>query len=127
MKKWIVRLEAGERERLGQLVRGGKAAAYKIRHANVLLAVAEADGGRGLKDEEVVRIGQSVLIYPKNVRGDRSRFNTDRAHRSEGSDIHYRVVRSIARCPCTARGPLCHPAKLRLRHTSQCLSSRMLK
>lgn len=41
MKKWIVRLEAEERERLRQLVRVGKTAAYKIRHANVLLAVGE--------------------------------------------------------------------------------------
>jgi len=55
MKKWMVRLEAEERERLGQLVRVGKAAAYKIRHANVLLAVDEADGGRGLSDEGVAR------------------------------------------------------------------------
>jgi transposase len=55
MKKWIVRLEAEERGRLEQLVRSGKTAAYKIRHANVLLAVDEADCGRGLKDEEVAR------------------------------------------------------------------------
>lgn len=53
MKKWIVRLEAEERARLKQLVRIGKAAAYKIRHAHVLLAVDEGDGGRGLKDEQV--------------------------------------------------------------------------
>jgi hypothetical protein len=33
MKKYIVRLEADERERLQRLVRAGKAAAYKIRHA----------------------------------------------------------------------------------------------
>jgi len=55
MKKWIVRLEAEERRRMEQLVRSGKTAAYKIRHANVLLAVDGADGGRGLKDEEVAR------------------------------------------------------------------------
>jgi hypothetical protein len=55
MKKWIVRLEFEERNRLGQLVRVGKAAAYKIRHANVLLAVDEADGGRGVTDEGVAR------------------------------------------------------------------------
>lgn len=61
MKKWIVRLEAEERARLEQLVGGGKAAAYKIRHANVLLAVDEAEDGRGLQDEEVARtLGISV-------------------------------------------------------------------
>jgi hypothetical protein len=55
MKKWVVRLEAEERQRLEQLVRVGKAAAYKIRHANVLLAVDESEQGPGCKDEEVSR------------------------------------------------------------------------
>ena len=55
MKKWIVRLEAEERRQLEQLVRGGKAAAYKIRHATVLLAVDESEEDRGCKDEEVSR------------------------------------------------------------------------
>jgi transposase len=53
MKKWIVRLEAKERESLEHLVRVGKAAAYKIRHANVLLAVDESEPGPKLKDEQV--------------------------------------------------------------------------
>ena len=42
-KTYIVRLEAAERARLKDLVRAGKRAAYKIRHANVLL-MADADG-----------------------------------------------------------------------------------
>ncbi len=50
MKKWIVRLEAEERERLRQLVRGVKTAAYKIRRANVLLAVDESEDGASLPD-----------------------------------------------------------------------------
>lgn len=61
MKKWIVRLETEEREGLRKLVSGGKAAAYKIRHANVLLAVDESVAGPGLPDEEVARtLGISV-------------------------------------------------------------------
>lgn len=55
MKRWIVRLEAEERQQLEQLVRVGKAAAYKIRHAHVLLAVDESEQGPGCKDEEVSR------------------------------------------------------------------------
>lgn len=55
MKKWIVRLEAEERQPLEQLVRVGKAAAYKIRHAHVLLAVDESEQGPGCQDEEVSR------------------------------------------------------------------------
>ena len=55
MKRWIVRLEAEERNRLEQLVRTGKAAAYKIRHAHVLLAVDESDAGPKLSDEQVAQ------------------------------------------------------------------------
>lgn len=50
MKKYIVRLEAEERCRLEQLVRVGKAAAYRIRHANILLAVDESGAGPKMKD-----------------------------------------------------------------------------
>jgi transposase len=55
MKKYIVRLEAEERLRLEQLVRVGKAAAYRIRHANILLAVDESEGGAKMKDVEAAR------------------------------------------------------------------------
>ena len=42
-KKYIVRLSNQERETLESMVTKGKAAAYRIRHANILLAV-DADG-----------------------------------------------------------------------------------
>jgi transposase len=50
MKKYIVRLEAAERVRLEQLIRVGKTAAYRIRHANILLAVDESPAGAKMKD-----------------------------------------------------------------------------
>ena len=43
MKKYIIRLTQAEREQLRALVRNGKAAAYRITHANILLK-ADADG-----------------------------------------------------------------------------------
>jgi hypothetical protein len=55
MKKYIVRLDAVERHRLEQLVRVGKAAAYRIRHANILLAVDESDGGAKMSDAEAAQ------------------------------------------------------------------------
>jgi len=55
MKKYIVRLDAAERERLEQLVRVGKAAAYRIRHANILLAVDESAPGLKMKDDAAAR------------------------------------------------------------------------
>ena len=48
----MVRLEAEERNRLEPLVRTGKAAALRIRQANILPAVDESAGGAKLKDRE---------------------------------------------------------------------------
>jgi len=71
MKKYTVRLEAAERQRLQQLVRVGKAAAYRIRHANILLAVDEsADGPKG-KDAEVAR---TLGVGVRSVESLRERF-----------------------------------------------------
>lgn len=42
-KRYLVRLTSEERQQLEELVAKGKAAAYRIRHANILLAV-DADG-----------------------------------------------------------------------------------
>ena len=59
MKKYIVSLDTDERERLQQLTRAGKAAAYKIRHANMLL-MADVDGP-AWNDEQIVEgLGVSV-------------------------------------------------------------------
>jgi len=55
MKKYTVRLDAKERCRLEQLIGVGKAAAYRIRHANVLLAVDESDAGQKMKDVDAAR------------------------------------------------------------------------
>jgi hypothetical protein len=55
MKKYIVRLQAVERSMLEQLVRIGKAAAYRIRHANILLAVDQSDEGPKMKDIDAAR------------------------------------------------------------------------
>ncbi len=59
MKKYIVRLDNAERDRLQRLVRVGKAAAYKIRHAHMLL-MADADGP-GWADEQIAE-GLSVSV-----------------------------------------------------------------
>jgi predicted DNA-binding protein len=71
MKKWIVRLKSEERERLRQLVRVGKAAAYKIRRANVLLAVNESEDGPGLAD---VRVVETLQVGVRSIESLRRRF-----------------------------------------------------
>lgn len=50
-KRYIVRLTDEERQELSELVSKGKAAAYKIKHANILLKV-DADGP-AWSDEQV--------------------------------------------------------------------------
>jgi hypothetical protein len=55
MKKYIVRLEADERTCLKQLVGTGKAAAHRIRHANILLAVDQSEAGLKMTDVEAAR------------------------------------------------------------------------
>ena len=55
MKKYIVGLEAGEHLRLEQIVRVGKSAAYRIRHANILLAVDASEAGPKMKDVDAAR------------------------------------------------------------------------
>jgi transposase len=71
MKKYTVRLEAAERQRLQQLVRVGKAAAYRIRHANILLAVDESEDGPKGKDADVAAM---LGVGVRSVESLRERF-----------------------------------------------------
>lgn len=68
MKKYIVRLETEERQRLEQLVRVGKAAAYKIRHANILLAADESKEGPRLRDRQVAKAFGVAVRSIENLR-----------------------------------------------------------
>ena len=65
-KKYIVRLPREERESLEELVNKGKSAAYRIKHANILLAV---DGdGPGWSDQQTAWAYHCHLNTVKNVR-----------------------------------------------------------
>lgn len=68
-KKYVVRLTAEEREGLENLVSKGKTAAYKIKHANILLK-ADADGP-GWTDEA---IAEAFSVHAHTVRNVRQRF-----------------------------------------------------
>lgn len=69
VKKFVVRLTTDERGELRKLVKTGKAAAYKIRHANILLS---ADANRlGWTDEQ---IGEAYSVTSKTVANVRQRF-----------------------------------------------------
>jgi len=68
-KRYMVRLTEAERQQLQHLVSTGKAAAYKIKHANILLKV-DADGP-AWTDE---RVAEAFLCHPKTVSNVRRRF-----------------------------------------------------
>ena len=65
MREYLVRLEAQER---GQLVRVGKAATYRIRHANILSAVDESKVGPKLSTAGCCGVGDA--LRPEGVGKD---------------------------------------------------------
>jgi transposase len=68
-KRYIVRLTPEERKHLEEFVSKGKRAAYKIKHANILLK-ADADGP-GWPDEA---IAEAFSVHEHTVRNVRQRF-----------------------------------------------------
>ncbi|HSW35757.1 MAG TPA: hypothetical protein VLH18_04045 [Candidatus Limnocylindrales bacterium] len=52
-KKWIVELTREERAELLNIVKKGKSAAYKTKHANILLKADQAPGGENWTDVEI--------------------------------------------------------------------------
>jgi hypothetical protein len=68
-KKYIVRLSDEERRQLTELIRKGTAAAYKIRHAHILLK-ADADGPAWTD----AQIAESFAVSVNTVLGVRQRL-----------------------------------------------------
>ena len=65
-KKYIVRLSIEERHVLKQIIAKGKAAAYKIKHANILLKV-DSDGPNWSDEKTAEAFGCNVNT-PRNIR-----------------------------------------------------------
>ena len=68
-KKYIVRLTDDERQELIHLTKTGKAAAYKIKHAHILLQV-DADGPNWSDDH----VAKAFHCHGNTVRNVRQRF-----------------------------------------------------
>ena len=71
MKKYVVRLNEEEREKLEALVSKGKVAARKRRHAEVLLKADEGEGGPGWIDQSAA---EAFDVTVKTVENIRKRF-----------------------------------------------------
>lgn len=63
-KKYIVRLTATERQSLWNLVKKGRAAAYRRSHAQVLLLADDSEDGPSLRDGE---IAEQVGLHERTV------------------------------------------------------------
>ena len=53
VKKYVVKLNAAERERLGSLIHTGKHPAQKLMKARILLKADAAEGGEALSDSQI--------------------------------------------------------------------------
>jgi len=67
-KKYIVELTNEERSELQAMVKKGKAAAYKIKHAHILLNADQGSEGAGWKDGEIAKTFHCHITTVENVR-----------------------------------------------------------
>jgi len=70
-KRYVVRLERSERERLQRMVSVGKGAARKLTHARVLLQADQSTEGPGWTDE---RIAEGLGVTTRTIEQIRQRF-----------------------------------------------------
>lgn len=70
-KKYIVTLTKEERDELTDLIKKGKVAGYKIKHANILLKTDEGEYGSGWTDKN---IAEAFDVREMTVRNIRIRF-----------------------------------------------------
>ncbi len=67
-KKYIVELTSEERSKLTAMVKKGKAAAYKIKHAHILLNADQGPEGTRWKDAEIAKAFHCHITTVENLR-----------------------------------------------------------
>jgi len=87
MKKYIVRLNDEEREKLSNLVNKGKVAAYKRKHAQILLKADIAEGvGPGWTDQSIAAAYNISVRTVERIRERLCEYGLDAAlERAKGS------------------------------------------
>lgn len=70
-KRYVVRLDAEERDQLRRLVSVGKGAARKLTHARLLLQADQSDAGPGWTD---TRVADGLGVTSRSVERIRKRF-----------------------------------------------------
>ena len=94
-KKYVVTLEADERRQLRELLRVGRAAAYKRRHAEVLLKADAGPQGPAWTDE---RMAEAFGISVRGLVSVRQRFVTEGLAAALGrrQDLKQYVLEQVA-------------------------------
>ena len=67
-KKWIVELDESERDELLAMINKGKAAAWKIKRAHILLKADAGKSGPGWKDQQIVEAFETSRTMVERVR-----------------------------------------------------------
>ena len=67
-KKYIVELTSEERSKLQEIVKKGKAAAYKIKHAHILLNADQGPQGQAWKDVQIAKAFHCHCTTVENLR-----------------------------------------------------------
>ena len=67
-KRFVVKLDAGERTRLGDLISKGKAAAKTILKARILLKADQGEAGDGWPDEAICKALDTNVTMVERVR-----------------------------------------------------------
>lgn len=68
MKKYVVELTSQERKQLEGLIKKGKVAVYKIRHAQMLLKADQGKEGPGWPDRQIAEAFGAHLTTVENLR-----------------------------------------------------------
>jgi len=68
MKKYVVELTSQERRQLEGLVKKGKVAGYKIRHAHMLLKADQGKQGPGWRDKQIAQAFGAHLTTVERLR-----------------------------------------------------------
>ena len=91
-KKWIVELTLEEREYLLNIINKGKAAAYKIKHANILLKTDQGEHGENWIDEDIAK---AYHCRANTVRNVRKRFVEEGLERALGRNKRKNYKRKL--------------------------------
>ena len=68
MKKYVVELTSQERKQLEGLIKKGKVAGYKVRHAQMLLKADQGKEGPGWPDQQIAEAFGAHLTTVENLR-----------------------------------------------------------